>query len=166
MLWEGMVQEGLAIERAIDDRYTPLRRNPWNEIECGDHYSRSMASHGVYLAACGYEYHGPAAYLAFAPRLTPETFKCAFTTAQGWGSYTQQLTANSFKGTVAIKWGTLRVQELAFEMPDAFQPTVAKVLVNGKPLDAKLKVEHRRVRVQLASASTIDCGQSIEVALS
>ena len=59
MIWEGMVQEGLAVTRAIHDRYHPSRRNPWNEVECGDHYARSMASYGVFLAACGYEYHGP-----------------------------------------------------------------------------------------------------------
>ena len=61
MLWEGMVMEGLAIARAIHDRYHPARRNPWNEVECGDHYARAMASYGVFLAACGYEYHGPKA---------------------------------------------------------------------------------------------------------
>ena len=61
MIWEGMVQEGLAIERAIHDRYHASRRNPWNEVECGDHYVRAMASYGVFLAACGYEYHGPRA---------------------------------------------------------------------------------------------------------
>ena len=67
MIWEGMVQEGLAMTRAIHDRYHPSRRNPWNEVECGDHYARSMASYGVFLAACGYEYHGPKRHLAFAP---------------------------------------------------------------------------------------------------
>ena len=59
MLWEGMVTEGLAVTRAVHDRYHPSRRNPWNEVECGDHYARSMASYGVFLAACGFEYHGP-----------------------------------------------------------------------------------------------------------
>ena len=73
MIWEGMVQEGLAITRAIHDRYHASRRNPWNEVECGDHYARSMASYGVFLAACGYEYHGPKGVSRFAPRLTPET---------------------------------------------------------------------------------------------
>ena len=59
MIWEGLTQEGLAVTRALHDRYHASRRNPWNEVECGDHYARSMASYGVYLAACGFEYHGP-----------------------------------------------------------------------------------------------------------
>jgi len=48
MIWEGMVMEGLAVERAVHDRYHAAKRNPWNEVECGDHYARSMAS----LRAC------------------------------------------------------------------------------------------------------------------
>ena len=61
MIWEGMLTEGLAVTRAVHDRYHASRRNPWNEVECGDHYARSMASYGVFLAACGFEYHGPKA---------------------------------------------------------------------------------------------------------
>ena len=90
MIWEGMVEEGLAVTLAVHDRYHPARRNPWNEVECGDHYARSMASYGVYLAACGYEHHGPKGYLAFAPRLTPENFRAAFTAAEGWGTFSQK----------------------------------------------------------------------------
>ncbi len=89
MLWEGMVMEGLAIARAIHDRYHPARRNPWNEVECGDHYARAMASYGVFLAACGYEYHGPRGHLGFAPRLSPGNFRAAFTSAEGWGQIGQ-----------------------------------------------------------------------------
>ena len=108
MIWEGLVQEGLAITRAIHDRYHPLRRNPWNEVECGDHYARAMASYGVFLAACGFEYHGPKGYLAFAPRLTPEDFRAPFTTAEGWGTFHQKRDGNAQTEKIELRWGRLR----------------------------------------------------------
>ena len=39
-----MVAEGLTLVRAVHDRYAATKRNPWNEIECGDHYARALAS--------------------------------------------------------------------------------------------------------------------------
>ena len=76
MLWAGLVQEGLAIERAIHDRYHASRRNPWNEVECGDHYARAMASYGVFTAICGFDYHGPQ---------RPSRFRAAFETRRFQG---------------------------------------------------------------------------------
>jgi len=48
MIWEGLVLEGLAITRTIHDRYHAAKRNPYNEVECSDHYSRAMMSYGVF----------------------------------------------------------------------------------------------------------------------
>ncbi|HAR66764.1 MAG TPA: hypothetical protein DCR55_11190 [Lentisphaeria bacterium] len=48
MIAEGtpkLITQGLAITRAIHDRYAPKKRNPYNEFECSDHYARAMASH-------------------------------------------------------------------------------------------------------------------------
>ena len=81
MAWEGMVKEALAICRGIHDRYHPAKHNPWNEVECGDHYARAMASWGVLTGLSGFEYDGPAGRIGFAPRLTPEAFRCAWTGA-------------------------------------------------------------------------------------
>ena len=86
MAWEGMVTEALAICRGVHERYHPSKHNPWNEIECGDHYARGMASYGVFLGLCGFEYHGPKGHLGFAPRITPDDFRAAFTAAEGWGT--------------------------------------------------------------------------------
>lgn len=167
MIWEGMVQEGLAVERAIHDRYSASRRNPWNEIECGDHYSRSMASFGVFIAACGYEYHGPAGYLAFAPRLSPENFKAAFTAAEGWGTYEQQSTGEGLKAAISLKYGRLRLRTLALGLPEKSSAKAVAVRVNGKAVDATLDREEpsRPVRIALAADAVIGAGQTIEIAV-
>jgi hypothetical protein len=110
MLWEGLVTEGLAVTRAVHDRYHASRRNPWNEIECGDHYVRSMASYGVFVAACGFEYHGPKGRLGFAPRIAPENFRAPFTAAEGWGTFRQQRAEGSQAHTLTIKHGQLQLQ--------------------------------------------------------
>ncbi|NLF01419.1 MAG: hypothetical protein GX601_10635, partial [Anaerolineales bacterium] len=47
MIYEGLIDEGLAVVEAIRARFDGARRNPWNEQECGHHYARAMASWAV-----------------------------------------------------------------------------------------------------------------------
>ena len=67
LVYEGLVDEGLDVVRAVRDRHDGLRRNPWNEVECGNHYARSLASWGLLLALSGADYDARAARLSFAP---------------------------------------------------------------------------------------------------
>ena len=105
MIWQGMLEEGLAIGKAIYDRYQPEARNPYNEVECSDHYSRAMASYGAYLAICGYQYDGPAGKLAFGPRMQQEEFRAAFTAAEGWGRFTQTVKAGQQENLIEVRYG-------------------------------------------------------------
>lgn len=139
MMAEGMVMEALAITRMIHDRYHPLRRNPWNEVECGDHYARSMASYGVFLMATGYEYHGPKGLLGFAPRLQPENFRCAFTAAEGWGAYSQRQQGDAWTAEVALKWGRLRLA--TWKLAPGRRPARVRVSLNGRPVTAGVEVQ-------------------------
>ena len=50
LMYEGLLEEGLSIVKAVRDRYDGLRRNPWDEVECGHHYARAMSSWAVLLA--------------------------------------------------------------------------------------------------------------------
>jgi uncharacterized protein (DUF608 family) len=52
-LFEGFDSEGLAILEGVRGRYDGTRRNPYNEIECGDHYSRAMAGWSLLQAYTG-----------------------------------------------------------------------------------------------------------------
>lgn len=166
MIWEGMVEEGLAITRAVHDRYHASRRNPWNEVECGDHYARAMASYGVFLAVCGYEYHGPKGYLAFAPRLTPADFRAPFTTAEGWGTFQQRREGPSQRESLAVRWGTLRLRVLAFTPIDKLQPGRVKVTLDGKPLVARHAIQEGRVVIRLEREAVIPARSTLEVVMS
>jgi len=166
MIWEGMLLEGLAVARAVHDRYHASRRNPWNEVECGDHYARSMASFGVFLAACGYEYHGPKGHLGFSPRLRPEDFRCAFTTAQGWGTFQQKAEGGRQRAAIEVKWGSLRLNTLALGLVDGVTPAAVQVRLGGRPVEASLKTEARRAVVTLSSGLVVAAGQALEVSLS
>ena len=161
MIWEGMVQQGLSVFRAVHDRYHPSKRNPWNEIECGDHYARSMASYGVYLAACGFEYHGPKMHIGFAPRLSPEDFKSAFTCAEGWGAYSQKVAPNSFHAEIQVNWGKLSVKTIALEME---QGASLRVTSGDRILPSEIQRDGKRVLISLNDSAVISVGQKLTIA--
>ncbi len=160
MVWEGLVQEGLAVTRAVHDRYHAALRNPWNEVECGDHYARSMASYGVFLAACGFEYHGPQGRLGFAPRLSADRFKAAFTTAEGWGTFTQQRSAAGMTAGVSVKHGRLRLRTLV--LTAIRPPARVRVVAAGKPVAATHTFADGRLTVTLSADVHLEAGQSLE----
>ncbi len=163
MIWEGMVTEGLAVARAIHDRYHASRRNPWNEVECGDHYARAMASYGVFLAACGFEYHGPKGYLAFAPRIAPDDFRAAFTSAEGWGTLRQRRAGKTQTAAVELKWGKLRLKTLALRC-DAAVSRVAVTLA-GQAVGATHALESGRLVVTLDADAILKAGETLEIAV-
>jgi uncharacterized protein (DUF608 family) len=165
MAWEGMLTEALAICRAVHERYHPRRFNPWNEIECGDHYARALASWGVLLGLAGFEYHGPKGHLGFAPRLTPENFVCAFTGAEGWGSLSQKREGGRQINTIAVRWGRLRVRTLAFEVAAKAEPTAVEVKIGGRPVAAEWDRQGRRCLVKLTAPVTVERDGVIEVTL-
>ena len=165
MIWEGMLTEGLAICRAVHDRYHPAKRNPYNEVECGDHYARALASWGVFTALAGYEYHGPKGYLAFAPRITPEHFRSAFTAAEGWGTFKQKRERHIQKERIGVRWGKLRLKTLAFTLPDACSSAKAEVKAAGKPIDASCTLADGRATVSLARELTLNENEELEIDL-
>jgi uncharacterized protein (DUF608 family) len=134
MVYEGMVTDALAICRGIHERYHPARHNPFNEVECGDHYARAMASWGVYTALAGYEYDGPKGHLGFAPRLTPEDFRAAFTAAEGWGTFAQKRDGQIQSERIELRWGRLSLRSLAFTVPENFRSVKVFVIVGARPI--------------------------------
>jgi non-lysosomal glucosylceramidase len=165
MMWEGQVDKALAEERAINDRYNGATRNPWDECECGSHYSRAMSSYGVYVAACGYEYDGPKGTMAFAPRVHPENFQGAFTAAEGWGSFRQKVDANGFTAALDLRHGKLALKQLALVLPAGNTAANVTATVAGKSVPVTSTLADRRVTLAFPQGLRLAQGQTLEVAL-
>lgn len=166
MLWEGMLDEGLVITRIIHDRHHAARRNPYNEIECSDHYTRAMSSHGTFLAVCGYEHHGPKAHFGFAPRLGAERFKAAFTAAEGWGTFEQSREAGRQHHALTVRYGRLRARTLSLEVPGGPLPSRVAVQLNGAAVPATMQAAGTRVMITLAAEAVVNRGATLAVILS
>lgn len=163
MAWEGMLTEALAICRGIHERYHPSKHNPWNEIECGDHYARGMASWGVLLGLCGFEYHGPNGRFGFAPRITPEEFKAAFTAAEAWGTIAQKRSAGKQINRIDVKWGQLRLSEISIALPERTSARTVKARVGDKQLNVTTSKRNGSLVVSLTDNTIVEAGGSIIV---
>ncbi len=86
MISEDLVDEGLAVVYAIHQRYHGSKRNPYNEIECSDHYGRAMASYGAFISMTGFKVDGPNGKMSFSPKKSGK-FRCGFINERGWGTY-------------------------------------------------------------------------------
>jgi hypothetical protein len=132
-----LVEHGLAITRAIHDRYSATRgRNPYNEIECSDHYARAGSSYAVFLALCGFEFDQARGRLAFAP-VVPEGqkhFRAPFTTSKAWGTYEQ----NGGTASIRVVQGELEIRELALAL---FGDRKPKAELNGEPVEGTLTIK-------------------------
>ena len=165
MIWEGLVQEGLAVERALHDRYHASKHNPWNEVEWGDHYARSMASYGVFTAVCGFEYHGPKGTMAFAPRLTPEDFRAAFTGAEGWGSYAQTQDGDQMRASIELKWGRLDLQMLTLTPVKPSADLVVTATLDGREVPVQARLQDERAVIHFSNRLALSAGQKLNLAL-
>ncbi|HJT78607.1 MAG TPA: GH116 family glycosyl hydrolase, partial [Gemmataceae bacterium] len=167
LLAEGMLREGLSIIRGIHDRYDGRHHNPWNEVECGDHYARAMASWGCLPALCGFVYDGPAGRLGFAPRFRPEDFRAYFTAAEGWGSLRQRRAEGRQESAVEVKHGKVSVRELVLEVPDNVRVKEARVSLHGKALPASggPMQDGRKLTVRLGEPAVIQTGETLSAAV-
>jgi uncharacterized protein (DUF608 family) len=100
MLYEGMIEDGLTVIRAIRARYNGRRRSPFNEAECGHHYARAMAAWTGILAWTGFQYDATSA------TMTVTRPGCWFwSTGDAWG--TVEVTLGGAK--VQVQGGEIRL---------------------------------------------------------
>lgn len=164
-LAEGMTDEGLVLTRMIHDRYHGSKRNPYNEIECSDHYARSMASYGTFITACGFTYHGPKGKIGFNPVIQPDDFSAAFTAAEGWGFYRQSRSAAAFNAQYELISGKLLVTEILVAPGGSEAGKSLKVFLNDQPLKASGNNLVAYTQILLGEPVVMTAGDKVKIDL-
>lgn len=106
LIARGFEREGLEMVKVVRDRYDGLRRNPWNEMECGSNYARSMASYALLLIYSGFRYDMSRGRMGFVPLKGEGRFFWSLDCA--WG--TVEVRRDALRLTV--EEGTLVLREL------------------------------------------------------
>ncbi|MBI3682579.1 MAG: hypothetical protein HY235_19550 [Acidobacteria bacterium] len=150
LIYEGMLKEGVAIVDAVRDRYDGVRRNPWNEIECGHHYARAMSSWSLLLAWSGFSYSAPDKELRFQPRQGGDNFRCLYSAGTAWGNYSQRKTPKAVEVELTVEGGALDLAVLRFP----FAGQKAKV-----SLEAETQIANGELTIRLRRPQRIEGGK-------
>jgi uncharacterized protein (DUF608 family) len=110
LIMTNQVEEGLAIVRALRQRYDGQWRNPFDEYECGHWYARAMSSYGLLQALTGARYDAVEKTLYLRPAIQGD-FRAFLSTATGFGT----IGIRKGKPFVEVKSGTIEIQRIVHE---------------------------------------------------
>jgi len=79
----GRIEDAFKVIKAVRDRYRGYNRNPWNEIECGNNYARSMAAFAILPIMSGMTWDMTRGELGFAPK--EKDCRSFFALGEIWG---------------------------------------------------------------------------------
>ena len=123
----GKMEDGLRVVKAVRDNYDGKKRNPYNEMECGSNYARSMAGYALLLTLGGFDFHLSKKYIGFHPLVNQDHFKSFFSLGTGWGTFG----IDQDVAFVNITEGSLTLN--ALKLP--FVKSVSSVVIDETPCD-------------------------------
>ena len=126
MIMHGLLAEGLDVVRAARDRHTGAQRNPWNDIECGSYYARSMSAWQLVNAWSGLHADAVEGTLRFEPKATGD-FRLFWSAGHGFGELVRQ----GDKLSLRLLGGEAKLSRVAVD--DRIFP--ARALVAGETLE-------------------------------
>lgn len=162
LIYEGFLEEGLSMVKGLRERHDGMKRNPWNEPECGHHYVRAMASWSLLLALSGYSFNASKNSLGFNPRINPEDFKCFFSTNNGWGEFSQKIYQNSYIAKIKLLWGRTKIKSINLKIPEGYN---RRCEVSATTKTGERKIPLTIKNGQFIFSEVIELGENEELSL-
>ncbi len=163
MFFEGMAAEGERLFEAARLRHDGVRRNPWNEPECGHHYARALAAWSGVLGACGFDYSAPEQALALSPRLQANPFAGFWSVPSGWGRFEVARDGSRARLKIETRRGALACRRIRLA-PGRYSSAQARAGQASIPAEAAADGEG--TAVTLGSTVRITPAASLELQLS
>jgi uncharacterized protein (DUF608 family) len=155
LAYEGRSSESLRLVAAIRARHDGRRRNPYNEIENGDHYSRAMAGWALLDAMTGASYDA----LAGLVRLGRAVSDYPYLAGTGWGRVRvigDRVELTCLGGSVEVE----RIQVIGGPQAPG-RAAISSVTVGGVEVGGSWRVDDREFG--LAAPVSLVEGQTLAV---
>lgn len=178
LLRQELTRDALTILKAGYDRYDGTLRtdypsksgwgnfgfsgNPFGDDECGQFYGRALSNWSVLLAAQGFSYNGPKNEIGFAPTWQPHNHRSFFSTAKGWGLFTQKADDTVQKSIIKITYGSLTVKKINLTCDDTAKNKMT-VTYNDTKINVDFKAVGERVEIDLKDTLILKAGDVVEV---
>lgn len=127
LISEGFIEEGLKVVTAVREKYRGHNRNPYNELECGSNYARSMASFALLPIFSGFKFDLPHGEIGFDPVVNKDDFRCLWSLGTAWG----QVRIRMGETAIDIKDGELSLSKITLP----YLGTVNEVTVDGVKIE-------------------------------
>ncbi len=146
LIARGLVDEGLTIVRTARARHDGSNRNPWNDIECGSYYARSLSSYALLNAYIGLSFDARRGEIGVRPANGAQG-RFPWSAGKGWGD----VVVEGASVTIEVKGGELRVSSLSLPLLEG------AVTVDG------ISARREGARVVLAMPRTLQAGDRLVV---
>ena len=155
----GLTDEALVVVTACRDRYRGARRNPWSDIESGNHYARGMASYSLLLAYSGVVYSAPDRSLAFCPLVDGDHFQAFFSVGSGWGIVYRSRVSDRVVAAIEVLYGSLELVRATLPLD-----SVARATIGGQALEPRLSRTDGAITLDFAKPVVLAPGSPLIVA--
>ncbi len=162
MLYQEMPERGLECIADIRRRYDGVRRNPWDEAECGHHYARAMASWSGLLALSGFRYSGPERRISIMPRTTNPQFRSFWSTGTGWGTFWLAHRRATTELSIKLTEGFLLTRQVDLPGGASANPTVR---LGGMIANHKIQPQTGKVSFIFSDEVRLEPGRELVIQL-
>ena len=108
MLYEGQQANGVKVYNSVRERYDGMKRNPFDEPECGHHYARAMAAWAAVLAMTGFHFSAVTRTMRFAAR----PGRHFWSNGTAWGTCAQRAGARGMSLKLSVLGGQVSLDQI------------------------------------------------------